>query len=136
MAALSPTPEAADAPYWRNLAEGRLSMQCCQGCGDWKWPAATRCGACGTFEPEWREIAFEGIVYSWTKVWYSFGGTDGIEAPYITVLAALPQAGGKRLFGLYEGDEAALDFDMPLVGRTATTHYGGLEIPSIRWRPA
>ena len=111
-------------------------MQCCQGCGDWKWPAVTRCGACGTDDPTWREIPFTATVFSWTKVWYSFGGTDGIEVPYITVLAALPHAGNRRLFGLFEGDEAALDFDVPLVGQAATTRYGSSDIPSIRWRVA
>ena len=128
--------DAADAPYWAALSEGRLSMQCCQGCGDWKWPAATRCGLCGTDDPAWRDIPFEATVFSWTKVWYSFGGTDGIAAPYITILATLPQAGNRRLFGLYEGDEAALDFDRPLVGRSDTTRFSNSDIPSIRWRLA
>ncbi|WP_176593325.1 Zn-ribbon domain-containing OB-fold protein [Sphingobium sp. EM0848] len=128
--------DGADAPYWANLSDGRLSMQCCQGCGDWKWPAVTRCGRCGTDEPQWRELPFEAVVFSWTKVHYAFGGTDGIAAPYITVLAALPQAGNRRLFGLFEGDETQLDFDLPLVGRASTTRFGSIDIPSIRWRLA
>jgi hypothetical protein len=35
-----------DAPYWQALGEGRLTMQCCQGCDHWHWPAVTRCGEC------------------------------------------------------------------------------------------
>jgi uncharacterized OB-fold protein len=136
MTGSSPSLDAADAPYWRNLVNGQLSIQCCQGCGDWKWPAVSRCGVCGVDEPEWRDIPFEAVVYSWTKVWYAFAGTEGIEVPYITILAALPQAGDKRLFGLFEGDEAAIDFGVPLIGRTATTRFGSLDIPSIRWRIA
>jgi uncharacterized protein len=136
MAAISLATDAPDATYWRNLEHGRLSMQCCQVCGDWKWPAVTRCSVCGTDDPEWRDIAFDAVVFSWTKVWYAFGGTDGIKVPYITVLATLPHAGNRRLFGLYEDDEAALDFDVPLIGFKSTTRFGAVDIPSIRWRLA
>jgi uncharacterized protein len=129
-------PGPADAPYWRELAKGRLVMQCCQGCGDWKFPPVYRCGDCGAWDPEWREVALEGVVYSWTKSWHAFGGTEGIGAlPYVTVLAALPQAGGRRLLGLLDGDEAKLALGAPLRGRIDTTLFGDKRLPSLRWRP-
>ena len=111
-------------------------MQCCQGCGKWQWPAVSRCGDCGMSDPEWRDLPFEGVVFSWTKVHYPFAGTEGIGVPFVTVLAALPQAGNRRLLGLFEGDEATLDFDLRLKGRAAETKFGNRMIPSIRWRLA
>ena len=133
-----PAPHAgpADAPYWQGLAEGRLVMQQCQGCHRWRWPAAFRCGDCGTWDPAWREVPLEGVVYSWTKTWHPFGGTEGIGTPFVTVLAELPQAGNRRLMGLLEGDEARLGVGAPLSGRVDSTPFGDTQLPSLRWRPA
>jgi uncharacterized OB-fold protein len=111
-------------------------LQCCQGCGHWHWPAVPRCAECGTWSPQWRDLELRGTVFSWTKVWYRFAGTEGIDLPYTTVLCALPQAGNRRLLGLYEGEEAQLDFDRPLVGRIASIEFAGATVPSIRWRVA
>ncbi len=126
----------ADAPYWQALSEGRLEMQKCQGCGKWTWPAVSRCGECGTWEPEWHAVELKGKLFSWTRTWHPFAGTEGIGTPYVTVLATLPQAGDRRLLGLYEGNESLLALDLPLVGRIATTRFGDQDIPAIRWLPA
>lgn len=125
----------ADTPYWQGLAEGRLLMQQCQGCGRWRWPAVFRCGDCGAWDPPWREVALEGVVYSWTKTWHPFGGTEGIGTPFVTVLAELPHAGARRLLGLLEGDEAALELGAPLKGGVGRTRFGDGNLPSLRWRP-
>ena len=126
-----------DAPYWQGLHEGRLVMQHCQGCGRWHWPSVWRCGECGAWSPEWREIALAGVVYSWTTTWHPFAGTEAIgKPPFTTVLVALPQAGGRRLFGLFEGDDAALALDKPLKGRIDATKVGDAMLPAIRWRIA
>lgn len=133
MSTAAPSAAAADAPYWEALAEGRLVMQHCQGCGEWKWPAVSRCGDCGTWHPVWEEIPLTGVVFSWTKNWQPFGGTEGIGVPFVSVLAALPQAGNKRLLGLFEGDDSKLDIDLPLKGRVDRTSFAGEQIPAIRW---
>jgi len=128
--------EPADAPYWRGLREGRLLMQRCQGCQRWKWPAVARCGDCGAWHPPWQSVAMRGVLYSWIKTWQAFASGEDCRLPYVTVLVALPEAGGRRLLGLFEGDEAQLGFDAPLQGRVTVTRVAGAQIPSIRWRPA
>lgn len=125
-----------DAPYWEALHQGRLVMQCCQTCGTWLWPARSRCAECGTWDPQWRETTMEGVLYSWIKTWYSFAGAEGLQTPFVTVLVALPQAGGRRLMGLFEGDESVLKLDTPMKGRLDWTDLGGRKAACIRWRPA
>lgn len=125
--------EPADSPYWRALADGKLIIQHCQGCGLWLWPAAFRCGSCGTWEPEWTEVPFEGEIYSWTKTWHRFGGTEGLDLPYVSVLASLPAAGGTRLLGLYAGGEDELRVGRPLAGSVEQRQIGGRLLSSIKW---
>ena len=127
---------STDAKYWEALSEGRLVMQQCQGCARWKWPAVSRCGECGTWYPEWKEIPLSGVLYGWTRNWYPFAGTEGIGVPFVAVLAALPHADDKRLLGLYEGDESLIKIGLPLKGRVDRTIFGDLKIPSIRWSQA
>jgi uncharacterized OB-fold protein len=127
---------ALDAPYWEALREGRLVMQCCQTCETWHWPAKSRCAECGTWDPQWRETPMEGLAHSWAKTWYPFKGAEGLKTPFVTALVALPAAGGRRLMGLFEGDESVLALEAPLKGRLDWTDCGGRNVPCIRWRPA
>ena len=128
--------ENVDAPYWRALSDQRLVMQRCDTCGRWSWPAVCRCGDCGAWNPPWREIALEGRLFSWATTWHPFSGTEAIGVPYTSVLVELPQAGGRRLLGLFDGDEAALTLNAPLRGAVTETVFGDAKIPSISWRLA
>ena len=127
---------AADAPYWRALSEGRLSIQRCEACNHWHWPAVVRCGECGAWEPPWRDIAAEGALFSWTKTVHPFGGREGIGVPYTTVLVALPQADGRRLLGLWEGADDELVEGAPVTARIGATRVGASDVPSLHWRRA
>lgn len=124
---------SADAPYWQALGEGRLALQHCD-CGAWHWPAVWRCGECGRWDPPWAPVELRAQVYSWQKTWHGFGGTEDIGLPYVTVLAALPQAGERRLLGLFDGDVETLAVGAALEGRIAETAIAGTRIPSLRWR--
>ncbi|HKY92565.1 MAG TPA: zinc ribbon domain-containing protein [Nevskiaceae bacterium] len=124
----------ADGPYWNALAEGRLMLPRCRGCGRWHWPAVYRCGACGTWEPEWLDVEMTGRVFSWTRTWHPFGGSEGIGVPYVSLIVELPQAGGRRVIGLLAGDEAGLAVGTPVRGEAAETVVGDTRIPSLRWR--
>ena len=77
-----------------------------------------------------------GAVYSWTRTWHPFGGTEGIGVPFVTVVVELPQAGGLRLTGVLEGESADLKIGAPVHGAVGETLFNGLQIPTIRWRLA
>lgn len=123
----------ADEPYWQALSQGRLQLQRCSGCGRWQWPAVWRCGDCGSWEMSWEELALEGRVFSHSRTWHPFAGTEGIGAPYVSLIVELPQAGGRRVLGLLEGPEDGLRIGAPLRGRASTTRVGEADIPSLRW---
>lgn len=126
----------ADGPYWNALAQGRLVLPCCTACGRWHWPAVHRCGVCGAWDPEWRDVEMSGRVFSWTRTWHPFGGSEGIGVPYVSLIVELPQAGGRRVIGLLAGDEAGLAIGAPVRGEASETSVGDARIPSLRWRIA
>lgn len=126
----------ADQRYWDALAEGRLEMPRCAGCQRWHWPAVWRCGACGSWGQTWHAVPLEGVIYSWTRTWHPFGGTEEIGTPFVSAVASLPHAGGRRLVGILEGDEAGLGIGAPVLGRISTTHVWGDDILAVRWRLA
>jgi uncharacterized protein len=122
----------ADGPYWDALAEGRLVLPQCKGCGTWHWPAVWRCGNCGSWEQHWHVQLLAGAVFTWTRTHHRFGGTEGLALPYVTALVTL-SAVPIRLQGLIEGDDAALKIGAVVSGRVDRTRFGDADIPSIRW---
>jgi uncharacterized OB-fold protein len=124
----------ADQPYWDALAEGRLEMPRCAGCGRWQWPAVWRCGECGSWEQTWHELPLRGEVYTWTRTWHPFGGAEDIGVPFVSLVVRLPQAGDRRLVGILEGDSAGLSIGAAVTGSVSATRVWNDDIPAIRWR--
>ena len=122
----------AEGRYWDALAEGRLELPRCAGCGRWHWPAVWRCGDCGSWEHGWTATRLAGSVFSWTRTWHKFGGAEGLETPFVTALVTLADA-PVRLLGVVEGDETALRIGAPVSGRVGRTPFGEAAIPAIRW---
>jgi hypothetical protein len=122
----------AEGPYWDGLAEGRLVLQQCKGCSKWNWPAVWRCGDCGSWEHHWVEQPLTGTIFSWTRTHHRFGGTEGLELPFTTVLVTLESV-PVRLQGLVEGAEEGIRIGTKVLGHIASTPFGDANIPSIRW---
>jgi uncharacterized OB-fold protein len=123
----------ADAPYWQALSEGRLKLQKCSGCSRWHWPAVWRCGDCGGWALDWHELSPEGRVFSYSRTWHPFAGSEGIGQPYVSLIVELPQAGGRRVLGLLEGPAEGLRIGATVRGRATTTRIGQDDIPSLSW---
>jgi len=123
----------ADGPYWQALAAGQLKLPRCNGCGHWHWPAVFRCGECGSWDQQWHDVEPRGTVFSWTRTWHPFDGSEKIGVPYVSLIVELPQCGGRRLLGLLEGDATGLAIGAPVVARVSETEVWGDRIPSLRW---
>ena len=126
----------ADQPYWDALAEGRLVMQRCVGCGRWHWPAVWRCGACGSWDQCWSPVEPKGAIYTWTRTWHPFGGTEAIGVPFVSLVVEIDGTQGRRLTGILEGEAGGLAIGAPVIGRFAETGAAGRHVPALRWRIA
>ena len=127
-----PSHTRIDEGHWEGLKAGELRIQRCGACSRWIWVAQPLCPSCHTFDPLWESVEPEGVVYAWTRTVKAFHPTA--EVPYVTVLVELPQAGGKRILGLYAGDGD------PVIGSRVRGYFEPApdsdSWPLIRWENA
>ena len=123
----------ADGPYWSSLVAGRPELPRCEACGRWHWPAVFRCGECGSWDQRWHAATLQGTVFSWTRTWHPFAGSEGIGVPYVSLIGSLPAHGGLRLLGILKGEEDGLCIGAQVYGEVAETAFGEDRIPSLRW---
>lgn len=124
----------ADQRYWDALAEGRVRMPRCAGCGRWHWPAVWRCGECGAWEHDWRDVAPVGTIYAWSRTWHPFPGLEAFGAPFVSLVVEVDGTRGRRLTGVLEGEEAGLAIGARVAGRVGEIAVMGLTLPHLRWR--
>jgi uncharacterized protein len=104
---VGPRSDGVDTRFWEGLAENRLLIQHCSGCGRWIWPAAWACPGCHGDELDWEEVPMRGSVFTWTRTWQPFVPEFAELLPYITVVVELDEADGTRLVGILLGDQRA-----------------------------
>ena len=97
-------PDGLSAPYWGGLQQGRLLVQRCASCGCWQFGPEWICHRCHAFDPAWVEVAPEGRIYSFERVWHPVHPALKERCPYLAVLVELPHAGNVRMVGNLLGD--------------------------------
>ena len=123
-----------DRPYWEGLNDNVLRIQHCNVCGTWIWGPEHLCYKCLTWDPEWREAAARGQVYSWTRVWSPFFPQLKSAVPFIAVLVELPEAGNVRMIGNLLGDPMQpVKAGDPVVGRFERHENGGDPYTLLQW---
>lgn len=75
-------------------------------------------------------------VFSWTRTWHRFGGTENLDLPFVSVVAEV-EGCGIRLIGRMDDPAPGNPvIGESLVGRPATTVAGDEIIPTIIWSRA
>lgn len=54
-----------DGPFWRSVSERRLSLQCCRGCGAFRYPPGPICPECLSEDSDWQPVSGKGEILSW-----------------------------------------------------------------------
>ncbi|MFF5326912.1 bifunctional MaoC family dehydratase N-terminal/OB-fold nucleic acid binding domain-containing protein [Streptomyces rubradiris] len=97
-----------NAGFWQGVAEGRLLIQRCTGCGTPRHPWLPGCNACGGLGWDTVEASGEGTVYSYVVVHHP--PVPGFDPPYAVVLVKLAE--GVRMVG----DVAGVPYDEVRIG--------------------
>ena len=92
-----PLPARTDltAPFWEAAARGKLVVQCCLDCGQWRHYPRPMCPRCQSTSVEWCEVSGQGEVYSFTIAHQAFHPFWAERVPY--VVATIELAEGVRM---------------------------------------
>ena len=126
---------AGDAPFWDALDRGEFKISQCADCKTWIWPAHFRCGACGSWNIVWTDVAPQGTLYSWTRTHYVTAAIKerALDLPFVVVLVELPGAGGIRIDGVLAGSEEGLRIGALVYGVIAPASEKSKGYTSMTW---
>ncbi len=71
-----------DRDYWRNARDHRLTIQCCEDCGTFRFPASPVCAECGGPRWAYRPVSGRGEIVSWVVFHRSYFPSFDAEVPY------------------------------------------------------
>jgi uncharacterized OB-fold protein len=127
--------------FWEHLEDGEFRLCRCAGCRRWLWETQLggldiRSGECGSWEQEWPEVPFEGVVYAWLRTNQAFEGAETFvdDIPYVTIETELLGAGGPRVLGRLIGSEEGLAVGAAVRGEIDPPSPKTLGYPAVRWR--
>jgi uncharacterized OB-fold protein len=127
-----PTPEISPLtrPYWDGLAQRRLLLQRCTGCGRIRHYPRPLCDACHSFGHDWVAAQGSATVHSWTVAHHAFHPAFRGLPPFTLVTADLPE-GVRILAPLRDAEASALSLGAALkIGFEETGE--GLTLPVLR----
>ncbi|MEV7319865.1 bifunctional MaoC family dehydratase N-terminal/OB-fold nucleic acid binding domain-containing protein [Streptomyces sp. NPDC093970] len=120
-----------NAGFWEGVAEGRLLIQRCAGCGTLRHPWLPGCAACGC--PDWDtvESAGEGTVYSYVVMHHP--PFPAFDPPYAVGLVELTE--GVRMVSNVVGvpyDKVRIGLPVRVEFRRYEDAAGALTLPVFR----
>jgi uncharacterized protein len=104
-AQLLPAITPDNEPFWSALAQGRLQLQACGGCGKARHPIAPVCPYCRGTHWAWRELSGAGTIFSFVRYHRSYLPEFEDVMPYVVATVQLEQ--GPRMFGRLIGRDVA-----------------------------
>jgi uncharacterized protein len=132
-----PPMDLDSTPWWEALGRHELTLQQCEHCNRYRWPARAACNDCGGLDWQWVPACGRGTVESWTATYHAFG--PGVEVPFAVVLVRLDDQDDIFVPGYVEGpgDGSELEIGLPVTaGFEDVVAAGGKPLTLLRWKPA
>ena len=121
-----PSPQTSELarPYWEAVAQGKLVLQSCSGCGKVRHYPRLLCDACYSDAVTWLPSKASGTIHSWTVAHHAFHPAFAPELPYTLVTVDLDE--GVRALGRWHSD-AAMSIGLPVQG-VFEAREGGMDL--------
>jgi uncharacterized protein len=123
---IPPVPDRDSAFFWEGVADSKLLLQACRGCGALRLPPEPMCGRCRSIDWEPRPAAGSGTVVSWIV---SRHPTQADAAPRIVALIQLEE-GPRIVSNLVEVAEGEVRNDMAV--EVSFADVGGVRLHQFR----
>jgi hypothetical protein len=130
----APRRDMFEAPFWDHVAQRRLSLQRCTGCGRFRYPPGAACPDCLGTGYEWTPLAGTGRLISWV----TFHRQYFPELPVPYHVAAVEVTEGPILIAnLVNLGDVAPRLDLPVrVAYEPTRDAEGRSWLIYQWEPA
>lgn len=125
-----PRPTPVSAPFWEALAQDRLVLQHCGGCGAWAHYPRLRCPRCLSAALVWEEVPAHGAIYAMTVARTPTAALFASEVPQAIAVVELPQ--GVRLTTTIVGAQDLLPVGTPVKG---VFEHGSDGLTLLRFTP-
>jgi len=128
-----PLPEIGDQNrrFWESARNGRLELQRCKNCGQWRYPPARHCYGCLSEEAEWALVSGRGTVYSFVVFHPHFPPDLNAHVPHSVAVVELVE-GPRRVWKIVDCRSEETD-----VGRPVEAVYEPVtdEVTLVKFRP-
>lgn len=84
-----PATGVPDLQMWQGMEQGELRLQCCDACGQFRYPAASHCAHCLDDRATWKAAAGKGVVLSWVVFHRQY--FDDFPPPYNCIAVRLDE---------------------------------------------
>jgi hypothetical protein len=121
-------PEPDTEPFWAATAGHRLTYQVCAQCGQVVFHPRRHCTGCTRGEPEWRESAGRGTVYTFTVIRQHRQPFFAGRIPYVLGMIDLDE--GFRMLAEIEADPDTVHVNQRVA--VAWEDHPGLSVPIFR----
>lgn len=127
---LAPVGDEIAQPFFDAAAEGRLSVQRCDGCDALRWPPLPSCPECRARDTTWVRVTPSGTIWSFVVYHRAFQKSLADQIPYTVAMVQLDD--GPYLVGRLENGERR-----PAVGDRVSAEFLDVDgVPTVRWRLA
>lgn len=116
MGVILPEAHGALGEFWRGVADGKLLLQRCRGCGNVWHPPSDLCVKCQSLDIEWMPARGTGTLYSFTVVRHAVHPVVAQWIPYTLAVVTLDE--GTRFLSLLGESEVA-----PTIGRAVQLRF-------------
>jgi uncharacterized protein len=99
--------------HWDAALRGELRLQRCSTCGYARFPIATICPRCSSFQFEWALLSGRGTVASWVVFHKAYWPAFASDLPYIVAQIELEE-GPRYTSNLVELGGQAVSIGMPV----------------------
>ena len=103
-----PVADRDTQPFWDAVAEHRLVVQKCNGCGRWIWQPRPLCPTCHATDLAWTDVSGAARVVSWTVLHPPVLSVWQDKLPFVILLVELDDAPGVRMVGQLVDDAGGL----------------------------
>jgi uncharacterized OB-fold protein len=130
---LAPRIDADSAPFWAAAREHRLTLQRCDECARYRFPARPICPDCHGWKFTWSEVSGRGRVLSWVVTHHVTHPAFARQVPYPVLFVELAEQAGLAMYGNLRPPSAPITSGMPV--RAAFEDLNDT-VTLVQWAPA